>query len=105
MNGEKNWFFHGDVFDPLIEKTKCLAQLGSVGYDFLLFFNRQLNQFLGALGKPRMTLSQKIKKGIKIAHEHVDRFEETAVKFAAKKKYANVICGHIHMPNIKHYSA
>ena len=40
LNGQKAWFFHGDVFDLSIQNAKWLARLGGYGYDFLILMNR-----------------------------------------------------------------
>ncbi|MEM6686872.1 MAG: UDP-2,3-diacylglucosamine diphosphatase, partial [Bacteroidota bacterium] len=43
LNGEKAWFFHGDVFDASIQNAKWIAKLGSIGYDLLIRLNRVIN--------------------------------------------------------------
>jgi UDP-2,3-diacylglucosamine pyrophosphatase LpxH len=101
LNGEETWFFHGDVFDSLALKTKLLTRMGALGYDFIIQLNRTLNQSLKALGRPRYSLSKKIKLGIKSALEHVEDFEQCIAELALENGYSTVACGHIHAPIIK----
>ena len=42
-----------------------------------------------------------VKDGVKKAVSFVSDFEITAAEIAIEKKYDYVICGHIHMPQIK----
>ncbi len=45
-----------------------------------------------------MSLSKKIKNGVKKAVSWIDNFEQTAAELAIEKGYDYVICGHIHQP-------
>ena len=95
------WFFHGDVFDLSMKYSKWLARLGAVGYDLLILINRWVNWFAAALGYGRISLSKKIKDGVKTAVRFISDFEQIAIDLAAEKGYAYVVCGHIHQPNIR----
>jgi len=95
------WFFHGDVFDLSMKYSKWLARLGAVGYDLLILINRWVNWLASALGYGRISLSKKIKDGVKTAVRFISDFEQIAMDLAAEKGYAYVVCGHIHQPNIK----
>ena len=95
LDGKNAWFFHGDVFDASLKKTKWLAKLGSYGYLLLLFLNRFINWVAIKLGKEKYSLSKKIKKG---AIKHIKDFETTVSNLAIKNDYDYVICGHIHQP-------
>ena len=101
LDGKKAWIFHGDVFDASIQNSKWLAKLGSFGYDLLIRFNFWLNIILDKLGKEKYSLSKKIKSSVKNALKYVSDFEETAAELAIENNYDYVICGHIHMPQIK----
>jgi predicted phosphodiesterase len=48
-------------------------------------------------------LSKKIKDSVKTAVKFINDFENVAADLAIDNKYAYVICGHIHQPNIKTY--
>lgn len=99
MNGKTTWFFHGDIFDATTKgSAKLLAKLGGHGYDLLILLNRFINWILSAFGAEKMSLSKKIKNGVKKAVAWIDNFEQTAAELAIQKKYDYVACGHIHQP-------
>ena len=100
LDGKKAWFFHGDVFDASIQHTKWIARLGGWGYDFLILFNKVLNNVLESLGKERYSLSKKIKDSVKKAVQYIDDFEKVVTDLAIASNYKYVICGHIHHPRI-----
>ena len=101
LDGNKAWFFHGDVFDASITHTKWLAKLGGWGYDFLILLNRAINWGLVKLGKEPYSLSKKIKSSVKSAVKFIYNFENVCIELAIEKKYDFVICGHIHEPKIE----
>ncbi len=99
INGKMTWVFHGDVFDATTRGgAKLLAKLGGHGYDLLIVLNRFINYLLQVMGKEKMSLSKKVKNGVKKAVAWIGNFEETAAELAINKKYDYVICGHIHQP-------
>lgn len=98
LDGEKAWFFHGDVFDVTMQHSKWLAKLGSVGYDLLIIINRIVNQVSKKLGKGRISLSKKIKNSVKSAVKFINDFEQVAAEIGIENGYSYVVCGHIHQP-------
>ncbi len=104
INGKKAWFFHGDIFDITMRHSKWLARLGAIGYDLLILINSFANKILEKIGKPKISLSQKIKNGVKQAVKFIDDFEKTAITIAIEKNFDYVICGHIHQPCIKEFT-
>lgn len=96
LNGQKAWFFHGDVFDLSIQNAKWLARLGGYGYDSLILMNRWVNWCLDKMGKEKYSLSSKIKQSVKSAVKYVQDFEETAASLAIENGYDYVVCSHIH---------
>lgn len=100
-DGKKAWIFHGDVFDASIQHSKWLAKLGGWGYDFLILLNSVVNYILKLCGKPKYSLSKKIKSSVKRAVKHISDFETTAAELAIDQGYDFVICGHIHEPSIR----
>ena len=96
LNGQKAWFFHGDVFDLSIQNAKWLARLGGYGYDSLILMNRCVNWCLEKMGKEKYSLSSKIKQFVKSAVKYIQNFEETAASLAIENGYDYVVCGHIH---------
>jgi UDP-2,3-diacylglucosamine pyrophosphatase LpxH len=99
MNGKRTWIFHGDVFDATTKgSAKIIAKLGGWGYDWLILLNRLINWILTQFGQPKMSLSKKVKNGVKKAVSWIADFEQTAAELAISKGYDYVICGHIHQP-------
>ncbi len=100
IEGKKNWVFHGDIFDHTTKGgAKIIAQIGGIGYDWLILLNRGINWFLEIIGKQKVSLSKKIKNSVKKAVKFIADFEEKAIELAIDNHYDYVICGHIHMPS------
>ncbi len=101
-NGEKAWFFHGDVFDVTMQHSKWLAKLGAVGYDTLIIINRFANFISEKIFKKgKLSLSKKIKNGVKSAVKFINDFEVTAAAIGISNRYNYVVCGHIHQPEMR----
>lgn len=102
INGKKTWIFHGDVFDGTTKgSAKLIAKLGGHGYDLLILLNRFINGILKLFGQEKMSLSKKVKNGVKQAVSWINNFEQTAAELAIEQGYETVICGHIHQPQQK----
>ncbi|MFZ9688076.1 MAG: UDP-2,3-diacylglucosamine diphosphatase [Chitinophagaceae bacterium] len=102
IDGQKTWIFHGDVFDATTKgSAKLIAKLGGHGYDFLILMNRAINWVLRIFGKEKMSLSKRVKNSVKKAVAWIGNFEQTAAELAIENGYDNVICGHIHQPQIR----
>ena len=101
LDGKSSWIFHGDVFDVSIQQAKFIAKLGGWGYDLLIWINRLINLYLEKRGKPKYSLSKKIKDSVKKAIKFIGDFENVAAELAIENGYDYVICGHIHQPQIR----
>jgi UDP-2,3-diacylglucosamine pyrophosphatase LpxH len=101
IDGSKAWIFHGDIFDVTMQHSKWLAKLGAVGYDTLILINSFTNWILTAMGRQKMSFSQKVKASFKEAVKFINQFEQTAADLAVDKAYQYVICGHIHHAEIR----
>ena len=101
LDGRKAWIFHGDVFDVTMQYSKWLAKLGAIGYDSLILLNALVNFILRLAGKEKISLSKKVKDGVKKAVKFIDDFEQTAADIAISNHYDFVVCGHIHQPQVK----
>ncbi|TDH23271.1 UDP-2,3-diacylglucosamine diphosphatase [Segetibacter sp. 3557_3] len=99
---KKAWFFHGDVFDVTMQHSKWLAKLGAVGYDTLILINRFAN-FISerVFNRGKISLSKKIKDGVKSAVSFINNFEQTSADIGISNQYDYVVCGHIHQPAIR----
>lgn len=101
LDHKKAWFFHGDVFDVTMQHSKWIAKLGAVGYDSLILLNRAVNFIAVKMGHGPISMSKKIKSGVKSAIKFINNFEKIAADIAIENGYDYVICGHIHQPEIK----
>ncbi len=100
IEGKKHWIFHGDVFDNTTKGgARVVAKIGGIGYDWLILLNRAINWALELIGRPKVSLSKKIKNSVKKAVKFIADFEQKAIELAIDNKYDYVICGHIHMPS------
>jgi len=103
LRGQTVWFFHGDVFDVVMQYSKWLSKLGAIGYDTLVTLNSLVNWVLRELDikiKP-VSFSKKIKDSMKGAVKYINAFEVTVASAAVRKGADSVICGHIHQPEIR----
>lgn len=102
IDHKMTWIFHGDVFDNATKgSAKFIAKLGSSGYEMLILFNRFVNFLLNLVGKERVSISKRVMAGVNKAIAKINDFETIAAELAISKNYANVICGHIHQPQIR----
>jgi len=81
--------------------AKLIAKFGGHGYDLLILLNRAINWLLKLIGKEKMSFSKKVKNSVKKAVAWIGNFEQTAAELAIENQYKNVICGHIHQPQIR----
>ena len=101
-DNKKAWIFHGDVFDVTMEHSRWLAKLGAIGYDNLILLNRFINFISERIFKRgKISLSKKIKNGVKSAVKFINNFEQTSADIGISNNYDYVVCGHIHQPEIK----
>jgi len=101
IEGERYWFFHGDIFDMSTTHARWLAKLGGFGYDLLIRMNNVVNWCLVRMGRQRMSFSKRIKQSVKRAVAYMGDFEQAAAQIAIHEGYAHVVCGHIHHPQMR----
>jgi UDP-2,3-diacylglucosamine pyrophosphatase LpxH len=56
------------------------------------------------VGSDKMSFSKKVKESVKKAVSFISNFEQTAAELAIEKNYEYVICGHIHVPQMREVS-
>lgn len=101
-SGSKKFYIvHGDIFDSITRQFKWIAQLGDIGYTFLLWLNRQYNYRRLKKGLPYFSLSQAVKGKVKQAVKYIDDYEQQLATMAKYKGCDGIICGHIHQPAMK----
>jgi len=101
LGEKKYWIFHGDIFDASVVNAPILSKLGGKGYDWLIRMNRIINKIRANFHRPPYSFAGKVKSSVKGAIKFIQDFEQLAVEVAAEKGFDAVICGHIHMPQIK----
>jgi len=101
IDNKRYYVIHGDVFDRITKELKWVAQIGDIGYTFLIKINKIVNHIRKAQGKSYYSFSKEIKKKVKKAVNYISDFEENLANLAKSKGYDGVICGHIHHPEIK----
>lgn len=104
-DGNRAWFFHGDVFDITMKHARWLMKLGAIGYDALIMLNSVMNYISErVLHRGRISLSKKIKQSVKHAVSYMNQFEVAAAEMGVDHEYNYVVCGHIHQPQRKKIS-
>jgi UDP-2,3-diacylglucosamine pyrophosphatase LpxH/glycosyltransferase involved in cell wall biosynthesis len=98
VDGKRYLVVHGDGFDSVSTNHKWIANVGAVGYDFLLRVNRFYNYYRRWRGKEYFSLSKAVKAKVKSAVSFVDSYEEKLQELAVVRKCEGIICGHIHTP-------
>jgi len=102
VDKKKYLVVHGDQFDGIIQCAKWLAMLGSITYDFLIYFNRYINFFRKKLGYEYWSLSNYLKFTVKNAVKFVSEYEKLVCNYAKQFKVEGIICGHIHYANMQY---
>ena len=99
-DGRQLLILHGDQVDPLMQAHfgSWLSYAGDVGYDFLLFINRQLKRLFRLFGLKYWSLASFIKNNLKNAMKHISTYEHLLAALARDHNVNGVICGHIHFP-------
>jgi UDP-2,3-diacylglucosamine pyrophosphatase LpxH len=102
VDKKKYLVVHGDQFDGIIQCAKWLALLGSITYDFLLYFNRYINFFRKKFGYEYWSLSNYLKFSVKNAVKFVSEYEKLVCNYARQFEVEGIICGHIHHANMQY---
>ena len=93
---------HGDMFDGLMRPgSKWIMFIGDNLYNFLLALNTKLNMFRRKMGLSYWSLSKALKKRTKKALNFIHNFEEQVANYCKRKGFDGVICGHIHVAEMR----
>ncbi|MBS3963308.1 MAG: UDP-2,3-diacylglucosamine diphosphatase [Methylomonas sp.] len=101
-DGKRFLVVHGDEYDTIAQHHRWLAKIGSVGYDWLIAFNRivrLVRRFLGV--QSHFSLAAFVKFKVKNVVQFMSDYEETIVQTLKHANLDGVICGHIHHAEIK----
>ena len=99
--GQRLLVTHGDVLDPEIRKGTNLEQFGAAAYGVILRLDVIINQLRSRLGQDYLSISRRLKERLASANEYIRRFEEVAARYAARRGFDGIVCGHIHRPGIR----
>jgi UDP-2,3-diacylglucosamine pyrophosphatase LpxH len=101
LNGKKYLITHGDLFDTVTRLHRWVSFLGDRAYSLLVKSNGIVNYIRRLFKLNYWSLSKFLKTKVKKAVDFICHFEETLSNYAKKKNYDGVICGHIHVAEIK----
>lgn len=99
--GDRLLVIHGDCLDPVIRRGTNLEQFGASAYRWLVQADAGINRFRRRFGQRELAIATRIKLRLKSAHDYIRRFETTAARYAEKRGYDGVVCGHIHRPALR----
>ena len=92
---------HGDEFDLVVQNSRLLALIGTWAYDHLLLLNRLVNAARAAVGLPRWSFANAIKRKVKGACTFMSNFEHALVGEARRRGHDGVVCGHVHKAELR----
>ncbi|RCU45742.1 UDP-2,3-diacylglucosamine diphosphatase [Corallincola luteus] len=100
--GKKLLLVHGDQFDAAVKCGPLTTWFGDRAYDFLLWLNRKTNQQRRNFGFSYFSLASYLKQKSRKAAQAIARFEQAAIHEAKRRGYDGIVCGHIHVPRLRH---
>lgn len=100
-DNRKLLIIHGDQFDGVTRCSKWLRHVGDVGYEILMFLNRQYNRWRARTNRGYWSLAGFLKQHIRRAKTYINDYEHAVVYACKKQHYDGVVCGHIHHPAAK----
>jgi UDP-2,3-diacylglucosamine pyrophosphatase LpxH len=92
---------HGDEFDGPLRHASWLSRLGGWAYRRLLALDRHVNRVRRWLDRPHWRLAAAAKTRTKQAVQYVAHFEEALTQRARRQEVDGVVCGHVHMPELR----
>ncbi len=100
-DGRRLLVLHGDEFDGVVRHARWLSKIGGWAYQTLLTINRHVNRVRRWMNKPYWSLAAAAKTTTKRAVQYVADFEQAVVQRAGRENVDGVICGHIHVPELR----
>ncbi|MGE0190491.1 MAG: UDP-2,3-diacylglucosamine diphosphatase [Planctomycetota bacterium] len=102
VDGRRFLVIHGDELEEDIHVARWAARAGDGIYAALLVADRPLGKVQRAVGSAEpFSLARFVKTRSKTARRFVLRYEVAAVRLARKRGFDGVICGHIHVPQLR----
>lgn len=103
-NGRRMLVIHGDCLDRFVRRGDRLEHFGAVAYQWLVRADAGIHRLRSRFGAEHTSISSRVKMSLRSANDYVCRFEETAARYAQRRGFDGVICGHIHRPAIRQIS-
>ncbi|MFI3322519.1 MAG: UDP-2,3-diacylglucosamine diphosphatase [Rikenellaceae bacterium] len=100
-HGRKFYVFHGDMFDNVTSKVKWVSKFGDKLYSLMLQINRIYNDNRRRAGKDYFSISKPLKDWVKRNVSSMSSFDKNILKVARRHGCQGVICGHIHLAEIR----
>ena len=100
-DGRRLLLLHGDEFDGVVRHARWISKIGGLAYRSLLALNRPLNRVRRWLNKPYWSLAAAAKTTTKRAVQYIADFEQAVVERARREEVDGVVCGHIHVPELR----
>lgn len=100
-DGRRLLITHGDVLDAEVRHGTNLEQFGAAAYDLMLVLDAKINGLRHRLGREHLSISTRIKARLASANEYMRRFEDAAARYAERRDFQGIVCGHIHRPGIR----
>ncbi len=100
-DGKRLLVIHGDEFDGVVKYARWLALLGDWAYVTMLHVNTWFNYLRRKLGFGYWSLSAYLKHRVKNAVQFISNFEEAVVDEARRHGVDGVVCGHIHLAEMR----
>lgn len=101
-NGRRILVIHGDCLDRYTRMGSRLELFGAAAYQWLVWADARIHRLKRRFGTEHTSISSRIKMRLKSANEYILRFEEMAARYAARRGFDGIVCGHIHRPEIRH---
>ena len=100
-DGRRFLVTHGDVLDQHVRKHSNLELFGAAAYQLLLELDVRINRVRARFGREQIPISAKLKQRVASAKRYIAKFEAFAAKYAKRRGFDGIICGHIHKPEIR----
>jgi len=99
-SGARLLVVHGDQFEGSLACPGWLYKLGDIVYETTLALNHRVNDVRLSLGRPYKSLLAHLKLALPTSARYIDKFEQSAARYASQQGFDGIICGHIHRPNL-----
>ena len=100
-DGRRYLVTHGDVLDQHVRKHSNLELFGAAAYQILLELDVQINKLRARMGREEIPISATLKQRVASAKRYIAKFEAFAAKYARRRGFDGIICGHIHKPEVR----